>query len=400
VTSVEEQRDLFREQRWNQAWALAPLGLLLLVSVVSVATDTRDWSDQAITLGIAAGLAVWHWWFVVAHPQWWDRLVWPMAGYFVGLLAFTSVLVLRDEAFQLFVPMCYALAFFTLPGWPAYVGVVAANIPWLMLPGTDLRQLLVNLAMSTGLAVLVGAMIRAMGRETVRRRETNAELVAVAAENARLHNLLVEQARAAGVDGERARLAREIHDTVAQGLTGIVTQLEAIDERAVPPGPVRSRLEIAGGLARTSLVEVRRSIEALRPGPLQDARLVDAVRHAVAAWQEQYGVPATVTVTGSPQPLHSEVEVTVLRAAQETLSNVGRHARAQRVDVTLSYMEDVIVLDVCDDGTGFSPEATGGFGLTALRERVRALAGDVDIERAPGGGTAVSVTVPVIGVDR
>jgi signal transduction histidine kinase len=323
-----------------------------------------------------------------------------MAGYFVGLLAFTSVLVLRGEAFQLLVPMCYALAFFTLPGWPAYVGVVMANIPWLMVPGTNPRQLLLNLALSTALAVLVGAMVRAMGRETNRRRETNAELVAVAAENARLHSLLVEQARAAGADGERARLAREIHDTVAQGLTGIVTQLEAIDERAVPPGPVRSRLEIAGGLARTSLVEVRRSIEALRPGPLQDGRLSDAVRQAVATWQEQYGVPATFTVTGTPQPLHSEVEVTVLRAAQETLSNVGRHARAQRVDVTLSYMEDVIVLDVCDDGTGFSPGETGGFGLTALRQRVRALAGGVDIEPAPGGGTAVSVTVPVIGVDR
>lgn len=68
--------------------------------------------------------------------------------------------------------------------------------------------------------------------------------------------------------------------------------------------------------------------------------------------------------------------------------------------MTLSYMEDVIVLDVCDDGIGFSPGEAGGFGLTALRERVRALAGGVDIECAPGGGTAVSVTVPVIGVDR
>ncbi|MCC8244077.1 sensor histidine kinase [Saccharothrix luteola] len=400
MTSVEEQLGLLREHRWNQAWALAPLGLLLLACAVSVATGPRDWSEQAATLGVAVALAVWHTWFVVLHPQWWDRWVWPMVGYFVGLLAFTSALVLRDEAFQLFVPMCYVLAFLALPGWPAYVGVVAANVPWLVVPGTDPSRLLLNLTLSTALAVLVGAMIRAMEREAIRRRETNAELVAVAAENARLHGLLVEQARAAGVAGERARLAREIHDTVAQGLTGIVTQLEAIDERAVPPGRVRSRLEIAGGLARTSLVEVRRSIEALRPGPLEDARLGDAVRQAVTTWREQYGVPATVTVTGTPQPLHSEVEVTVLRAAQEALSNVGRHASAGRVDVTLSYMEDVVVLDVRDDGTGFTPGHGGGFGLTALRERVRALAGGVDIESAPGGGTAVSVTVPAIGVHR
>ncbi|MEU4442273.1 sensor histidine kinase [Actinosynnema sp. NPDC050801] len=400
MTTVDERSGLLRERRWNQAWAFAPFGLLLVAGAASVATDPGGWSHHAVTLGIAAGLAVWHWWFVVAHPQWWDRFVWPMVWYFVGLLVFTSVLVLHGEVFQLFVPMCYVLAFVALPGWRAYVGVVAANIPWLMIPGPDPRRLLLNLGLSTALAVLVGAMIRAMEREAVRRRETNAELVAVAAENARLHGLLVDQARAAGIAGERARLAREIHDTVAQGLTGIVTQLEALDERALPPGPARTRIDIAGGLARTSLAEVRRSIEALRPGPLQDARLGDAVRQAVATWREQYGVPATFTVTGTPQPLHSEVEVTVLRAAQESLSNVGRHAGARRVDVTLSYMEDVVVLDVRDDGTGFTPGRAGGFGLTALRERVRALAGDVDIESAPGAGTAVSVTVPVIGVDR
>ena len=92
--------------------------------------------------------------------------------------------------------------------------------------------------------------------------------------------------------------------------------------------------------------------------------------------------------------------MTLLRAAQEALSNVGRHARAGRVAVTLSYMEDVIVLDVRDDGTGFDGAPTGGFGLTALRQRVSALSGSVDVESSPGDGTAVSVAVPVIEVDR
>jgi signal transduction histidine kinase len=145
---------------------------------------------------------------------------------------------------------------------------------------------------------------------------------------------------------------------------------------------------------------VRRSIDALRPGPLQDARLGDAIRHAVTLWTEQYDKPANFTVTGTPLPVHSEVEVTLLRAAQEALSNVGRHAQAGRVDVTLSYMEDVIVLDVRDDGAGFDGvPAGGGFGLTALRQRARALAGSVHIESSPGDGTAISVTVPVIEVN-
>nr|WP_225953784.1 sensor histidine kinase [Kibdelosporangium phytohabitans] len=195
---------------------------------------------------------------------------------------------------------------------------------------------------------------------------------------------------------ERARIAREVHDTVAQGLAGIVTQLETVAELA-PAEPVRGHIDTARQLARTSLVEVRRSIDALRPGPLRDARLSEAVEHAVRTWQAQYATPVTVTVTGTPQPMHPEVEVTVLRAAQEALSNVGRHARARRVDVTLSYMEDVVVLDVRDDGTGFDPGEASGFGLTAPRQRVRLLSGTVEVESAPGA--AVSVAVPLIEVD-
>jgi signal transduction histidine kinase len=353
--------------------------------------DDSGWAHRLVTLAIAAGLALWHGWFVVAHPHWWERRTSAMVVYFVGLLALTALLVSRSDAFQAFVPACYVLAFVTLPGWLAYAGVVAANLPWLVRVGTDV----LDLAMVTPLAALIGWAIRAMEREAIRRREANSRLVAIAAENARLHAMLLERAKETGMAEERARIAREIHDTVAQGLTGIVTQLEAVEE-LVPP-TVRGRVDTARRLARTSLVEVRRSIDALRPGPLRDARLGDAVRQAVTTWREQYDIPATFTVTGTPQPMHSEVEVTVLRAAQEALTNAGRHARASRVDVTLSYMEDVVVLDVRDDGTGFDAALAGGFGLTAMRQRVRLLSGSVDVESAPGVGTAVSVTVPTIG---
>ncbi|GAA2996464.1 sensor histidine kinase [Actinokineospora diospyrosa] len=394
---MDDQLGLRREQRWDLVWVLAPYGLLVLAAVASAVFDHVGWEHRLVTLGIAAVLGGWHGLFIAAHSRLGERRS-AMAVYFVGLLALTTVLVLRSDAFQLFVPGCYLLAFVTLPGWAAYVGVVAANVPWLVAQGSDPRATLFSLAMVTPLVALTGGMIRAMERETIRRRETNRELVAMAEENARLHALLVRQARETGIAEERARLAREIHDTVAQGLTGIVTQLEAVDD--LVPLPVRGRLAVARDLARSSLTEVRRSIEALRPGPLQDARLSDAVRDTVGTWQEQYDIAAAFTVTGTPLPVHSEVEVTLLRAAQEALSNVGRHADATRVDVTLSYMEDVIILDVRDDGTGFDVAAAGGFGLTALRQRVRALSGSVDIESAPGVGAAVSITVPVIGVEQ
>ncbi|MCM4084735.1 sensor histidine kinase [Paractinoplanes hotanensis] len=379
--------ELRREHRWNQAWALLPYGLLVLSYGISLFTGGAEWPQQLVTLAVAAGFAVWHWWFVLAHPDWWERRPWAMAVYFAGVLGWTYLLLERDEAFQLFVPACYVLAFVALPGWYAYLGLLAANLPLLVASEAGLTSVLINVGIITPLAALFGTMIRVMEREAIRRREVNSELVAMAAENTRL-------SRQAGVAEERARLAREIHDTVAQGLTGIVTQLEALGE--VRPEQER-RLDNARTLARTSLDEVRRSIDALRPGPLQDARLGDAVRLAVATWSGQQEVPASFTVTGTPVPAHSEVEVTLLRAAQEALANVGRHARAGRADVTLSYMEDVIVLDVRDDGTGFDVSRAGGFGLVALRQRVEALAGSVAIESSPGAGTAVSVTLPAIG---
>lgn len=377
-------------------WALAPFGLLGLAAAVSL-FDAVGWRHQLITLAIAAALGAWHWWFVVSHPQWWERRGGLMALYFAGLLALTTLLVARSSGFQFFVPACYVLAFVTLPGWWAYAGVLVAGLPWLAVSETDVPLTLLNFAMSAPLASLIGWAIRAMERETIRRREVNSRLVAVAAENARLHQVLVERAKTAGMAEERARMAREIHDTVAQGLTGIVTQLEAAEELS-PTEPVQERLGKARQLARTSLIEVRRSIEALRPGPLENARLAEAVAHTATAWHEQHGVPTEFTVTGTPHPAPPETEVALLRATQEALSNIGRHAQAGRVDVTLSYMDDLIVLDVRDDGTGFDVDTAAGFGLTALRERVGRLAGSVEIESAPGAGTALSIAIPVGGV--
>ncbi|MFD0787948.1 sensor histidine kinase, partial [Micromonospora azadirachtae] len=103
------------------------------------------------------------------------------------------------------------------------------------------------------------------------------------------------------------------------------------------------------------------------------------------------------------QPLHPEVEVTLLRAAQEALANVARHARASRVGLTLSYMSDVVTLDVRDDGIGFDPDVRpaprqtdGGYGLTAMRQRVTGVGGELTVESEPGGGTAVSASVPAL----
>ena len=198
-------------------------------------------------------------------------------------------------------------------------------------------------------------------------------------------------------------MAREIHDTIAHGLTGIVTQLEAAEQAEDRPEARQRHVANAIRLARESLSEARRSVEASRPEVLEGASLEEALADVAERWSDLSGVPVDVTTTGEPMPLHPEIEIALLRTAQEALANVAKHATASRALLTLSYMGDEVTLDVRDDGVGFevpaeaSPGRGAGFGLTAMRQRVSRVAGTLAIESEPGGGTAISARVPAIG---
>ncbi len=225
--------------------------------------------------------------------------------------------------------------------------------------------------------------------------ETNAKLEETMRENAGLQVQLLLQAREAGITDERQRMAREIHDTLAQGLAGIITQVQAASRAADDRAEWQRHLDNAASLARDSLAEARRSVHAVGPAELESARLPDALAEVTGKWEGINGVSVEWTTTGPVRRLHPEVEVTILRVAQEALANVGKHAAATRVGVTLSYMEDVVTLDVRDDGAGFDPGVrNGGFGMTSMRQRVTRLAGNLEIESEPGAGTAISATVP------
>jgi signal transduction histidine kinase len=230
---------------------------------------------------------------------------------------------------------------------------------------------------------------------------TNAALQQALDENAALHAQLLVQAREAGVADERRRLAAEIHDTLAQGLTGIIAQLQVV-ANAPDLTTARTHLERASTLARHSLGEARRSVHNLAPAALEDTGLPEALRSTVAEWGDRTGVRAGFTVTGTTEHLHEEVSATLLRIAQEALSNAARHARATRIGVTLSFMGDEVSLDIRDDGTGFDPAAlpartrAGGFGLDGMRARAERIAGHLTVESEPGHGTAVSARVPLV----
>ncbi|MCG5220095.1 sensor histidine kinase [Streptosporangium sp. KLBMP 9127] len=390
--------------RRDRAHLALPYLFILLPAVFAL---VRDWRLEVLVLASLAG--AWHW-FVTSRLGPAARPVGAIIRFGV-LLAVVGALVRIDGLFMVTGIGAFMQAFVLLPGWWAYGGVAATAGVLVALPPGAVRtpgETLYAFLVAMLIASAVGLLTRTVATQNDRRkvmiaqlRETTAELAALAEENGNLQAQLLTRAREAGVLEERQRMAREIHDTIAQGLAGVLTQVEAAESVIDDVPAVRSRLDTVRTLARESLNEARRSVQGLRPVPLDEAQLGAALHDIATKWSQATGVPAAVSVTGDPRPLHAEVEITLLRVAQEALANVGRHAAAGRAGLTLSYMEDVVALDVRDDGSGFTPGATassiaGGFGLIAMRQRVTRLAGAFTIETAPGQGTGISATVPAI----
>ncbi|SDN41033.1 sensor histidine kinase [Allokutzneria albata] len=324
--------------------------------------------------------------------------------FYCGLLVTIFALVSVSPIFAIFGALGYPYAYALFPAhWAVFAVGVASIVGLTAQTGLTAFQQTSPFIVLVNVAVPLAFAGWAAGGESQKRQaaireltEVNERLEAAMRVNAGLQAQLLEQAREAGVTEERQRMAREIHDTIAQGLTGIITQLQAADG---DPAQRRRHLDNAATLARESLREARRSVHAVRPEALESARLPDALADVVRQWSKINGVPAEFTSTGSARPLHADVEVALLRTAQEALANVAKHANAGRVGLTLSYMEDVVTLDVRDDGVGFSSTVdSSGFGLTSMRQRVGGVSGTLAVESEPGSGTAISATVPAIPV--
>jgi signal transduction histidine kinase len=364
------------------------------------------------TFGVAWGGA----WGAGRGPAWRDKPV-TQGVFFAGLIAIMTVMVVRDPWFGFFTFTGY---FFVgrLPytSWKV-LGVTAVAV---LTGSSQSGGFATAAAGATGAAVYTGCVAVNLavagasiwfgwvGHVQHARRarlidelsEANRKLEATLKENAGLHAQLLTQAREAGILDERQRMAREIHDTIAQGLTGIITQLQAAELAGGDPAERRRHLDAAVRLARESLTEARRSVDALRPEPLERARgFGDALAGVAEHWSALHGVAVEIATTGTPRPLPKETEVVLLRAAQEALANVARHAAAARVWLTLSYIDCEVALDVRDDGRGFDPAglasvAGGGFGLVAMRQRVEGQYGTLQVESESGAGTVISVCIP------
>lgn len=242
-------------------------------------------------------------------------------------------------------------------------------------------------------AVLAVVAYRSLEREARERQELLDELEAAQGD------LAAAQHRA-GALSERTRLSRDIHDSVAQGLSSINLLLQAAErDWEERPAAARAGVEQAAAAARHGLDDIRQVVRNLVPDAADESAhaLPVALRSTVA---RVAGVDAEVHVHGDPRPVPAEVATALLRSARGALANVVEHSQAGRAWVSLTYQPDEVTLDVRDEGRGFDPAGprrgmNRGHGLAGIRDRAAALGGRVAVESAPGEGTVVSISIPL-----
>jgi signal transduction histidine kinase len=435
---MSERQPMSRRDEWLEFWErrevpvlkAMPYALLLLCVGFDIATRHGVDGAMLVDLGLALAAAA----LMAALDRVDRRASWTdaqtaigtgtAAVFFAVLVAISAALVISEPVYGFYSWTGYLWAWRLLEDRARLAGVaVVAAITAVSQTGSGpydsasaVVALVVVFLINAGIA---GALtwFGWIGNEQKEQRvrqlaaltEANAKLEASLRHNADLQEQLLGQARQSGVSEERRRMAREIHDTLAQGLMGIVTQLQAAQRTGLGEDAAARRVDQAIDLARESLTEARRSVQALAPQPLAGARLPDAIQDVARRWSDLHGLDVSVTTTGTPRIMRPEIEVALLRTAQEALTNVAKHAHASRVGLTLSYMEDLVTLDVRDDGVGFATvngtgprppsrprDAQDGFGLSSMRQRVEGVAGRLEIESEPDAGTAICASIPAV----
>jgi signal transduction histidine kinase len=400
------------QARMDRMRRLLPVPLLLVSTSLAavVAATQHTWARFELGLPLAAAAILW-WAAVTArfrpdastgwrltafavHTALTGFLVWVSLPY--GVFAYTGFLF----AYALggrwraagFIATALVVSAAMAGGYPS--GNAGQTVTYLVVAGV-LVALVTNSASITNRAL---EQNQERGRIISELAEANRRLEASMAENAELHAQLIAQARESGIVEERQRLAGEIHDTLAQGLTGIIAQLEAAEHARHHADRWSRHVAQARALARANLTEARRSVRALRPGQLEEAGLPEAVGALARTWSQGSMIAADLQTTGTVARAGPDTEAAVFRAAQEALSNVAKHAQATKVQITLTYLGDTLLLDVADDGTGFDPSATtGGYGLAGMRQRLSRVGGRLTVESSPGSGTILNASVPLAG---
>lgn len=379
---------------WGAAWHGFFYLLLVAATAFSVTGAPMTGAAQTLRLVPAVALGGWHWAWQLGPLQ---RSRHAVRVYLAGAAVLWALLTAVDAEFLIlglavFAPFClHHLGLAVILSLVVLGGVVWQ---WLAEPTGVAWPAVATALLLTAGGLLSAGTVGAIVRQSRQRQRLVEQLRAARAE-------LAAAERQAGVLAERQRLARDLHDTLTQGFASVVMLLEAAEESLATGRPVGPHVHRALRSARDNLSDSRRVVWALRPQALTDRALPDALERLTRQVTEQAGIRGDVVVTGNVRPLGADVEETLLRVAQEALANMRNHAAASRATITVSYADDVVMVDVHDDGVGFDPGAaaatSGGLGLHGMRERVDALGGTLTVESAAGDGTTVAAELPTAG---
>lgn len=392
---------------WLRVWAAtqgAALGVALYVIVSQGAG--RATGIQPALIELLVLLAAYHVIGVLAY-RWILRRTWAVLLFVpLGWVLVVSALQISG-AFGLLILGAILQGFIFLPfAWAATVlGLVTTGLATsiaLRAKASGIVAVQIGGILATG--VMIGTVLLYIHRAN-QEAELRTRLLRQLDEAQRD---LADRARDAGVQEERRRFARDIHDTLAQGFTSVIKHLEAIELSLGPPGArhdesierMMPHLAHAQAVSRSSLADIRRLVWSLQPAELTEASLAAALGRVVAQWSEANAIPATFTSDALPA-LHPDADVIFLRATQESLSNVARHAEAASVAVSLSAVDGLALLTVEDDGRGFAHVDAHGvekMGLAGMRERVRRFGGHLLIDSAVGEGTSLTVAMPLSSI--
>lgn len=393
--------------RWFAAMT-ATFGATILLSVALVMIDQEaPLPNRLLGSALVLFLVAWYWF----RGQWTAiRSDLDLVVYFAVLITLVAIAINQHNAFALVLFTAYwqGFAYLRVPAALVYATVLTLASQWAFgsLRFDTLGGIIENpsILIIAFIALIVSGLLASYIETIAREADRRADLLRQLRE---AQQALAAREREAGISLERQRLAGEIHDTVAQHFTSIVTNLEAAESRAgTNPQASWDHIRAAREAARHGIVDARSMVAALQPEVLEGRSITDALRHITEGAASGAGVPAEFHEEGAPVGLDRLHETILVRALQEALQNIRKHANARTVTVTLNWLDDEVILDIQDDGVGFAPDATrpqeGGhrMGLRTMKQRVEGAGGTWMIDSTPGEGTSLAVTFPTTGVDR
>jgi signal transduction histidine kinase len=320
---------------------------------------------------------------------------WPAAVFVAAVVGLFVVGLWAATATVAAIPAMYPLMFATLPLPAALVVSMGVTLaPLLMALATqgvnwpNMTVAVVLTLVGVIAAPVIGTVVVSSVKQRARLASLVEELAASRAESVRL-------SRQAGVAAERERLAREIHDTLAQGFTSIVALAQAVEpELETDTEAARRHVELIRTTARENLAEARAMVAELTPTALHDGSLSAAIHRQCERLSAESGITATVRSDGDLPPLTMATDVVLLRTVQEAFANIRKHAKASTVTVTLTPLKDGVRLSVADNGIGLGEGHAEGFGLRGMHARVEQVGGTMSVSSTRGGGTTVTIEVP------